>query len=390
VHSQRLYELAKVSYQDYAAPSVVLRLLGYTVSPQPDSEIGLPFIHGVEPREKALYRPLQNFEGGTLLVGTTQAGKGVALGSFLTQAIRRGDVVVFIDPKNSRRLKRVVQRACSDYQDADTFLEFHPAFPEFGVRLDFTFNWQKPTEIASRVQSIMPEDTGGAFTAFGWDAVNVVVRGLVSLEDRPNLIKLTMLAILCIVLSIPSASPPERFTEVLRAEHAVTLDIWGPAVADRILRRMLDIQQGSPPLSEPPAPMVLVGQQPAVDAAMSAQMTQMSMRLFGNPYFRSIDSLFALATYRLSAIIDLLSLLTIFLLVVAVDGFGLRQVRAKEFVAHSEEMFGGSLIAAIILGGMVAVAAFLPMRLHPMFFTLSLLAMFFALSRAIANHHVIR
>ena len=62
----------------------------------------------------------------------------------------------------------------------------------------------------------------------------------------------TMLAILCIVLYIPSASPPARFTEVLRAEHAVTRDIWGPAVADRILRRMLDIQQGSLPLSGPP------------------------------------------------------------------------------------------------------------------------------------------
>jgi len=76
--------------------------------------------------------------------------------------------------------------------------------------------------------------------------------------------------------------------------------------------------------------------------------------------------------------------------VVAVDGFVLRQVRAKEFVAHSAEKFGGSLIAAIVLGGMVAVCAFLPMQLHPMFFTLSLLAMLFALSRAIANYHVIR
>jgi hypothetical protein len=37
----------------------------------------------------------------------------------------------------------------------------------------------------------------------------------------------TMLAILCIVLYIPSASPPERFTEVLRAEHAASREIWG-------------------------------------------------------------------------------------------------------------------------------------------------------------------
>ena len=37
----------------------------------------------------------------------------------------------------------------------------------------------------------MPADTAGAFTAFGWDAVNVVVQGLVDLEERPNLMKLT-------------------------------------------------------------------------------------------------------------------------------------------------------------------------------------------------------
>lgn len=109
-----------------------------------------------------------------------------------------------------------------------------------------------------------------------------------------------------------------------------------------------------------------------------------------NPYFRWIDSLFALATYRLSAVIELLPLLAIFLLVMAVDGFVMRQLRAKEFVAHSAEMFGGSIIAAIMLGGMVGVSAFLPMQLHPMFFALSLLAMLFALSRAIANYHVIR
>ena len=59
------------------------------------------------------------------------------------------------------------------------------------MRLDFTFNWQKPTEIALRIQSIMPPDTAGAFSAFGWDAVNVVVQGLVEMEERPNLVKLT-------------------------------------------------------------------------------------------------------------------------------------------------------------------------------------------------------
>ncbi|MBH2008584.1 MAG: conjugative transfer system coupling protein TraD [Xanthomonadaceae bacterium] len=191
VHSQRLYELAKIDYRDHLVSPAVLRLLGYAPDPQPDAEIGLPYIHGVEPLEQPLYRPLQNFEGGLLLVGTTQSGKGVALATLVIQAIRRGDVVIVIDPKNSHRLKRVVQWACARYRDPDTFLEFHPAFPEAGIRIDFTFNWQKPTEVASRIQAIMPPDTAGAFSAFGWDAVNVVVQGLVELEERPNLRKLT-------------------------------------------------------------------------------------------------------------------------------------------------------------------------------------------------------
>ena len=174
VHAQRLYELSKVDYRDFAVPGWLKRALGQGLAAQPDSEIGLPYIHGVEPTERPLHRPLQNFEGGTLLVGTTQSGKGVALANLITQAVRRGDTVVVIDPKNSKRLKRIVEKACEDYREDDTFLEFHPAFPERGVRLDFTFNWQKPTEIASRIQSIMPPDTAGAFSAFGWDAVTVV------------------------------------------------------------------------------------------------------------------------------------------------------------------------------------------------------------------------
>ncbi|MFY9511927.1 MAG: conjugative transfer system coupling protein TraD [Rubrivivax sp.] len=190
IHSQRLYELAKIDPRDLAVSPRLLSLLGHDPRPQPDAEIGLPYIHGVEPIERPLYRPLQNFEGGTLLVGTTQSGKGVALANLIGQAIRRQDVVVVIDPKNSVRLKRAAMRACELYRERGCFLEFHPAFPERGARLDFTFNWQKPTELPSRIQAILPPDTAGAFGAFAWDAVNVVVQALVDLEERPNLAKL--------------------------------------------------------------------------------------------------------------------------------------------------------------------------------------------------------
>lgn len=199
-----------------------------------------------------------------------------------------------------------------------------------------------------------------------------------------------MLAILCIVLYIPSAVPPERFLEVLRAEHALNEHAWGEATAQRILSRMLDMHQAGKQLSDPPAPTIQVAPSGAVDAAMAHQVGQMSARLFGNPYFRSIDSLFVLVTYRLSALVELLPLLLIFCLVVAVDGLVVRLVRAREFIPHSAEMFGGSVAGGIALGSAVVVAWFLPLQMHPMFVTLCLLLMLFVLSRALANYHVIR
>ena len=51
VHSQRLYELAKIDYREYTGSPRLLQLLGYDSKPQPDAEIGLPYIHGVEPKE---------------------------------------------------------------------------------------------------------------------------------------------------------------------------------------------------------------------------------------------------------------------------------------------------------------------------------------------------
>ena len=188
--AQRLYELSKLDVRQFVVSSFVLRLLGYRPTPQRDDEIGMPFIHGVEPREELLYQPLHTFAGGTCIAGTTQSGKGVMLTHLVSQAIFRGDVVVVVDPKNSKRLKSAVVRACKD-AGRHPPLEFHPSFPDRGIRIDPMYSWQKPTELSSRIESVMPPDTSGAFKAFGWSAVNVVVQACVTNEDRPNLLKLT-------------------------------------------------------------------------------------------------------------------------------------------------------------------------------------------------------
>jgi hypothetical protein len=202
-----------------------------------------------------------------------------------------------------------------------------------------------------------------------------------------------MSAILCIVLYIPSRVAPGDFLQVLREEHALATELWGEDVADRIMSRMLELQQASPAPSSSAAPLPTPGASAAanpVDAAMTAHIGQVGARLFGNPYFRSIDSLFALVSYRLCAALELLPVLAAFFLAVTIDGAVVRIVRSKELIAHSAERFSASLAGGILLGAGVVVACFLPYRLHPMAVMAALLLMLFIMSRALANYHLLR
>ena len=189
-HSQRLYELKKIDFRRLEVPRWLRRLLRLPPEPQPDDEMGLPLVHGVEVTEGALRLPRRHLDGNLLLLGATRSGKTVMLRALIFQAVCRGDAVIIVDPKNDPDLKRVVLSACARSNRAAAFYEFHPAFPERSARFDPMYNWSKATELASRIQAIMPPDTGGSFSAFGWQAVNVVVQGLVAHEERPNLVKI--------------------------------------------------------------------------------------------------------------------------------------------------------------------------------------------------------
>ena len=189
MHSQRLYDLAKAPFRDFVIPAWLARALGQRGEGQAAAEIGLPYIHGVEPREAVLQRPLAHFEGGTLIVGTTQSGKGVTLSVLVSQAVYRGEVVIVIDPKNSKRLKSNLLSACQEAGRAEAFVEFHPAFPERGIRFDPLFSWQKPTELASRSPRSCRR-TRPAASPPSDSTLNVVVQGMIELDDRPSLGKL--------------------------------------------------------------------------------------------------------------------------------------------------------------------------------------------------------
>ena len=121
-HTQLLHDLVR------AGPS---RIVGMT-----PERLGAHWIHGLSDREQEIRLPLSHTEGHLLVVGTTGAGKTRLFDLLVTQAVRRGEAVVIIDPKGDRDLKGAAERACSLARDPGRFVYFHPAFPRDSARID--------------------------------------------------------------------------------------------------------------------------------------------------------------------------------------------------------------------------------------------------------------
>jgi len=156
-----------------------------------DAERGGAFwLHGLG-EVSSLSITLKHLAGHTMIVGTTGAGKTRMLSLLITQAIMRGEPVIIIDPKGDHDLRLLVQEACQLAGAPEKFQMFHPAYPDQSVRLDPLRNWNRATELASRVAALIPSETGAdPFTAFGWKAMNDIIQGAILVHQRPNLVNL--------------------------------------------------------------------------------------------------------------------------------------------------------------------------------------------------------
>lgn len=181
-HAQKLYELSKIDVERLIPHRNICRRLTGT-APKDPRTVGLAAIDGLESRKKDIWVSEKTLEGGTLIVGTTQAGKGVLLTSLVTQAILRGEAVIVIDPKMSSRLKNAVTAVAKLANRSDP-LFFHPNNPE-GIRINPLTHFERPSEIASRLTAVMADS--GPFTSFAWSAVNVVVNLLVHVGRTPSI-----------------------------------------------------------------------------------------------------------------------------------------------------------------------------------------------------------
>ncbi|MCP5024026.1 MAG: type IV secretion system DNA-binding domain-containing protein, partial [bacterium] len=95
---------------------------------------GKPALHAVELEEQDVWMDIGERVGHTLVLGTTRVGKTRLAELFLTQDIRRGDVVIVFDPKGDAGLLRRVYAEAKRAGRAKEFYMFHLGFPEVSAR----------------------------------------------------------------------------------------------------------------------------------------------------------------------------------------------------------------------------------------------------------------
>lgn len=149
---------------------------------------GAYWIHGLD-KETDRFMDIANLVGHTLLVGTTRVGKTRMMELLIGQAIIRNETVIIIDPKGDHALAENAKRICVAMGQPERFVYFHPAHPEKSTPIDPMRNWNRRTELASRVAALIPSETGAdPFAAFGWKVLNDIVNGLVATGVSPNLV----------------------------------------------------------------------------------------------------------------------------------------------------------------------------------------------------------
>lgn len=184
-HTELALHIQRAGPQGLLPPRWALRLMGKTAD---SSQIkGEPWIHGLEPGEQAIAIPWEHGEGNWTLFGTSGAGKTRLYALLAYQIIKRGDVLVFFDPKFDKDLRQTLVGACDAAGRHDAFCEFLPAFPERSVRIDTTRNFSRSTEIASRIADILGATPNDSFMAFGWRVMQALTQGLLYVGERPSL-----------------------------------------------------------------------------------------------------------------------------------------------------------------------------------------------------------
>ena len=151
--------------------------------------MGAGWIHGMEENEELLYQPLEQIQMHTMVIGVPGSGKTRLFDLLVTQAVLRNEPVIIIDPKGDHDLASHTLRSCELSGNKHRFMKFHPGFPADSIRINLLQNFNRSTELASRISGLMPSGGDNApFQAFAQKAVDAVVQGYLLCGQRPTLV----------------------------------------------------------------------------------------------------------------------------------------------------------------------------------------------------------
>lgn len=248
-HTQRAYEISKRDKKEIYPPQWWLKMIGSDLNPA--AAKGRAWIHGMD-KEESVEVPMDSFVGHTGIMATTGALKTSLYKLMAYQFALKGDCVIIFDPKGDKDLYAAGRDAAIAIGDPDRFISFRPAFPTSSVRLDGLKNWDRETQVASRVKQIIGSDDDN-FLNFCWTVTTNLVGAMKLVGRRPTVISL--------LDHVQSLENPEALCEeVLYAFLPTQIPNFAALLADRM--RMADAPQrggkGKGGLADRASPRLLV------------------------------------------------------------------------------------------------------------------------------------
>lgn len=175
-HTQRAYEIQKRDLDEVYPPQWWLKLIGKPGNPRLSK--GLPWIHGLDMHEGDVTLPFESLKGHCAIIATTGAIKTRLAALVIFQLAMRGDCVIVIDPKGDKDLREICRQAAVLSGNPGRFLMLHPAFASSSVRLDLIKNWDRVSQVASRITMVLDSQESDNFKEFCWMAVHRITNAM--------------------------------------------------------------------------------------------------------------------------------------------------------------------------------------------------------------------
>jgi conjugal transfer pilus assembly protein TraD len=184
-HTQQAYDILKRDSPEIYAPNWFLKLNGIQFDPR--TMKGRQWVHGMG-TEDDVVMPFSGLAGHTAIAATTGAIKTTLYKLLVYQFALAGDTVIIIDPKGDKDLFKIAKDAAAAAGDPSRFISFHPAFPSQGVRFDGLKNWERESQVASRItQIISAGEEGNNFIDFCWQVITSIVACMKIIGRRPTI-----------------------------------------------------------------------------------------------------------------------------------------------------------------------------------------------------------